>query len=205
MTAAFPNLPLVSLLSAATAVAVLSVLLAYMDLAAESWANPLDRRVSRLLVLHRTKDETKAMHLFSQLGGPIGIPLAALLGTAGFLRQGQTQAAELFILTLGAAAAYVLLMKLITARKRPSLRVLEHERTFSFPSAHSLLSTFVYGSLVMFFYTGLSPVPFILVALLLLAIGTSRIYLGCHYLSDVIAGILAGGVWTGIFIYLSRA
>ena len=78
---------------------------------------------------------------------------------------------------------------------------------FSFPSGHSMGSMTYYGFLIYLVlrskrkpYSKLSLG--ILFCLVILLIGISRIYLGVHYPSDVLAGYMAGGVWLVICISL---
>jgi undecaprenyl-diphosphatase len=62
-------------------------------------------------------------------------------------------------------------------------------KTHSFPSGHACGSAVAYGAIAA--VTG-SPVIAIVVTVLVLLIGISRIYLGAHYPSDVVAGWLIG-------------
>lgn len=72
--------------------------------------------------------------------------------------------------------------------------------TYSFPSGHALFSLCFYGALALIFAKHLRSkfsqrVLWIGAALLVLCIGASRVYLGVHYPTDVLAGYLAGGAW----------
>lgn len=95
-------------------------------------------------------------------------------------------------------------LKLMIQRPRP-LFALVSDTTFSFPSGHTSASVFFYGFLVYYIRRKLpaeSPwrTPLVCVfAVLPLLIGVSRIYLGIHYISDVLAGALIGG----IFLYFA--
>src|SRR6185369_17932911 len=81
--------------------------------------------------------------------------------------------------------------------------------TYSFPSGHSLFSFCFYGVLAGLLTRRLkSRVARVLIwicaALLVSAIGLSRIYLGVHYPSDVIAGYLAASLWVSTLVALDH-
>lgn len=81
------------------------------------------------------------------------------------------------------------------------------ETGYSFPSGHSLIAVVVYG-LLGYFVMGLfrkriaRRVVVVLTALLILAIGVSRVYVGVHYPTDVLAGWTAGIPWLLACIWL---
>jgi membrane-associated phospholipid phosphatase len=95
-------------------------------------------------------------------------------------------------------------MKLGFRRERPFFPdPLATESTFSFPSGHALVSLAVYGSIALLLARGISSPPRRLLVLggaglLVLAIGFSRLYLGVHFLSDVLAGFAAGTAWLAL-------
>lgn len=95
-------------------------------------------------------------------------------------------------------------MKLGFKRDRPFFPdPLATERTFSFPSGHALVSLAVYGSIALVLARVVStPARRALLlggtAVLVLAIGFSRLYLGVHFLSDVLAGYAAGAAWLAL-------
>jgi undecaprenyl-diphosphatase len=78
----------------------------------------------------------------------------------------------------------------------------------SFPSGHTLGSTIVYGALVLVFLPAVSrrwrPLLAGVAALLVLVIGLTRIALGVHFLTDVLAGWLLGVAWLGVTAYAFR-
>lgn len=98
------------------------------------------------------------------------------------------------------------LLKLFFHRARPTL--LPHmvtEHSFSFPSGHATASTLLYGTLIfvmaLFFKEKKSRlIAQIIVDILILSIVISRVYLGVHYPSDVLAGVLLGSSWL-LFTY----
>jgi membrane protein DedA with SNARE-associated domain/membrane-associated phospholipid phosphatase len=98
------------------------------------------------------------------------------------------------------------LLKDIFQRPRPHFaHPLVVETSYSFPSGHAMESFVAYGMLAYLFVIALrsweARVAVICgAALLVVLIGFSRMYLGVHYFSDVIAGYAAGGVWLSALI-----
>lgn len=96
------------------------------------------------------------------------------------------------------------LIKFIVKRPRP-LAGLILEKGFSFPSGHSLSAVFFYGFLIYFVSkyiknTKLKRILQVLIIVIILLIGFSRIYLGVHFVSDVIAGFVLGSIILIVFI-----
>ena len=104
-------------------------------------------------------------------------------------------------------AGITFFMKNIFGRARPNDLVMILESGYSFPSGHSSSSMAFYGFLAYLVYKSnlLKYKKIILVTLLLslvLLIGMSRIYLGVHYATDVLAGFMVGLIYLMIFILL---
>lgn len=96
---------------------------------------------------------------------------------------------------LGIAAILNFLLKNILQRPRPTEYRLIQESGYSFPSGHSMVSMAFYGFLIYLIYKKVKnkKVKWSLIcilSILIVAIGISRIYLGVHYTSDVLAGFL---------------
>ncbi len=88
-----------------------------------------------------------------------------------------------------------ILLKRILQRPRPTEFRLIDETGYSFPSGHSMISMAFYGYLIYLIYkyvknTKLKWSLITLLIILIVSIGVSRIYLGVHYTSDVLAGFL---------------
>lgn len=108
------------------------------------------------------------------------------------------------VLNLIIATALNFILKNIVQRPRPTeFRIIE-ETGYSFPSGHSMVSMAFYGYLIYLTYKYIKNkyLKFgiiTLLSLLIISIGISRIYLGVHYTSDVIAGFLLSIAYLIIF------
>lgn len=97
------------------------------------------------------------------------------------------------------------LLKDFFQRERPTIHRLAEEVGYSFPSGHSMAAFALYGAFVYLLWkhvnsrTGRALLAAI-GAIIVFAIGISRIYLGVHYPSDVVGGYFASWVWLGLMI-----
>jgi len=112
------------------------------------------------------------------------------------------------VLTLLGNLIFVSLVKTILARPRPILaNALVFEESYSYPSGHALIAITMYGLLVIYLFTFVkSPVirriSLITGIVLIFLIGFSRIYLGAHWPSDVLASYLIGICWLSLILFL---
>lgn len=99
-------------------------------------------------------------------------------------------------------------IKQIIKRPRPIGINLIKEGGYSFPSGHSATSMAFYGLLIYLVYKYvnnklLKTIIIVLLSLIILMIGTSRIYLGVHFASDVLAGFILGLLFLLVFISIA--
>ncbi len=113
-------------------------------------------------------------------------------------------------LTIGLASVINQAVKAFVARERPALLepiVVEHG--FSFPSGHAALGMVAYGVLGVLIMRSRLPLAVrrgivVMLGILILLIGVSRIWLGVHYPTDVLAGWTAGAVVVLVYAQLTR-
>jgi undecaprenyl-diphosphatase len=180
-------------------------------LAHRSATFPGDLAFTRALQSHRSPAVAGLMVAVSWLGF---LPQVAVLGgmvvVALFLRGLRWEAAALLFAACGAGLMAV--VKLIVGRPRPSadlVQVFGWLSTSSFPSGHAMQFTAFGGFLGFLVYSWLEPswgrrVLLIALAALIVLVGPSRIYLGQHWLSDVIGGYLLGSLWLALTLQFYR-
>jgi len=84
------------------------------------------------------------------------------------------------------------------------------EHTFSFPSGHTLFSLVLIGTLLWLLFPALSKHPAArwaataIGAVLVVAVASSRVYLGYHWTTDVLASLLLGTAWLGTVWLIDR-
>lgn len=105
-----------------------------------------------------------------------------------------------FIIGIGGGGLLTKLLKYYYGRERPSIDETIDAIGYSFPSGHSMGSLIFYGFLSYFIFRSdirkkLKWAALFICGVFIIFIGTSRVYLGAHYPSDVIAGYLAGSIW----------
>lgn len=96
------------------------------------------------------------------------------------------------------------IIKRIVERPRPEQFRIVEETGYSFPSGHSMVSMAFYGLFIYFIYKEVKNkyikwISIILLSILIILIGISRIYLGVHYASDVIAGFCLSLAYLALF------
>lgn len=172
---------------------------------------PVDVAVAVGLAEARTEPLTKLFSLITALGDVwFCIFAASLICLFLYASKQKRFVPELFIISLGSALT-VWMMKLFFAMPRPTDPIaLMTIDSFSFPSGHAAAAATLYGFLLwMMVGTGkidrmrtlFAGIFFFIIVL----VGFSRLYLGVHYLSDVIAGYIVGFAWVMIGISLARS
>jgi membrane-associated phospholipid phosphatase len=165
-----------------------------------------DASVRAAVHRHATPARTRVMIATSFLGGD-GLVIGALLAIIVFLRLRWRRAALWLLTTIAGATVMDVTLKYAFHRPRPVPFFVTVPHTYSFPSGHSLYSFCFYGVMAgLLAHRTQSRLLRILIwtcaGVLIALIGLSRIYLGVHYPSDVIAGYLAATLWVSTMIAL---
>lgn len=156
-----------------------------------------DRQILALLHAHTTPGLDRLALALTAAGDPLPMGILTGLLTLGLALWGTRPKAWFFGLSVGGAMALNLLVKVLFARPRPALWLsLKPAVYFSFPSGHAMGAAAVAAALgfLLWQWRGhwLGWVPG---ALLALGVGWSRVYLGVHYPSDVLAGWMGAVGW----------
>jgi membrane-associated phospholipid phosphatase len=195
-------------------VVVLTLLSAevYNSVVDQDGVSGLDRPALQLAKEYRNPGLDSAVTAFTNVGGGIGMPILASLLVAWLIYVSRSW--RPLILVGGAAAVSVTATsvgKTLLGRTRPDHidAVPPFEFSPSFPSGHTLNTTVVISIVVYlvcleFRKTSARTWVIIAGAVFIIAMGLSRVFLGHHWLTDVMAAWLIGAAWVGVVILAHR-
>jgi len=159
----------------------------------------VDQGVYQLLQGLRTPWGDRIMVFFTEMGDGVVIALVAVAVLAWLLWRRNWRVAGYWAGAVGFGQLAAALIKLVLQRPRPLADLYDGLSTYAFPSGHAIMSMVVYGFLAVLVARSFS-VPrrwlvYAVATLLICAIALSRLYLGAHWLSDVIGGLSLGLAW----------
>jgi len=168
----------------------------------QGWTDPIDT-VIREAIQSRDAPGLLRFAIGITNGGELVLQLLLFVPAAIYLRlyTGRWRPPMLLLANLGGVWILNTALKDLYRRDRPTIRHLVEAGGYSFPSGHAMSSAAFYGMIGYLLWKAyrrswqgawLFPA---LAALLVLIIGWSRVYLGVHFPSDVLAGYAAGGFW----------
>lgn len=162
----------------------------------------IDRPVLDWLGGHRSATLTGVVTAVTNLGGAVFLtPAVAITAIVVARRLRSWRPIWISALTLGGVQLLVFSIKVFIARPRPDPTIPEvFARGFSFPSGHAASSLVGYVTIAWLICMvtprgTLRATVWLTAALLTFAIGLSRVYLGVHYPTDVVAGWILGITW----------
>ncbi|MGI8998576.1 MAG: phosphatase PAP2 family protein [Candidatus Limnocylindria bacterium] len=172
--------------------------------------DPFDRAVLEMVRAEGLRAFFAPLRWITELGSTGAVTAIAIVTLLVGILIGPWRHGLAGALTIGAASPLTQAVKAFVARERPEvLESIVVERGFSFPSGHAVLSMVAYGVLAILITRSRLPLNVrrgIISGLtvLILLIGLSRIWLGVHYPTDVLAGWAAGAVIVLLYARLTR-
>lgn len=169
--------------------------------------NPLDDIVASFAIGIRNDKLTKIMRLFTNISSSYSLIVITILITLIAFIKHKRLPINTIINIINLISVFLLsqLFKLIFRRPRPTGEFLTNASGFSYPSGHTMVS-FAFFTFIAYALSErlnnklLKLIIKIGTPILILLIGFSRIYLGVHYLTDIIAGYLMGMAYLMIFL-----
>lgn len=170
------------------------------QVAEEIWKKggfPGDVPILRFINRHASPPLDTVMLLFSRIGAPVPMLLFFLAIVGALVLWRRRGDALFFVIAVGGAMAINYSAKLLFRRDRPDLwPSLATEHDFSFPSGHAMGSMAVIAALIILAWPTRWRWPVVASGgLFVLLVGLSRLYLGVHFPSDVLAGWGASLAW----------
>ena len=184
----------------------------YESVAENDGISRLDQPALDAAITLRTPTNTELATGFTHLGGPIGMTVIASLITVAMVWRWRSRTP--LVLMLIATAGSLLMTnvgKVIVGRARPPLSeaVPPYEYAFSFPSGHTLNSTVIAGVVAYLLLrrlrtTWARALTVVLAVVWTVMMGLSRVFLGHHWLTDVVFAWLLGTAWLALIITAHR-
>lgn len=163
-----------------------------------------DNKIERIIAHLRNPLATRFFLSVTHLGGPIAITLLTCTLLILLLVSEEVNLAKGLIVAVAGSALLDVIVKYSSGRVRPRIiKALTVELTPSFPSGHTIATTTLYGFSAYVFcilFPASSATTLVVASAvgIILAVSLSRLYLGVHYTTDILAGYVVGVV----FIFL---
>jgi len=193
--------------AACFALSILSFVAIVDSLSGKGTLFDLDLKINAYTIKVANPGLTAFLGAISDLGSIyLVVMVAVIVGAILFIRKNWWRLLALF-LAVGIGQAVLNILKVAFQRPRPKTEMFVF--SYSFPSGHVFSATVIYGFCIYLTFRFINN-PVIkwivsaLLALLILLIGFSRIYLGVHWLSDTLAGYVTGFAWLLFCIFLAK-
>jgi undecaprenyl-diphosphatase len=179
------------------------------DVLAREELSRADPRVNAFVLGHRTGWLTTIMQTATWLGSSaVIVPL--LLATSVYLLRACRDLraiAHLWAALGGSLILFEAFKSMVGRARPPAAQMILHAGGYAYPSGHTTQAIAVWGLLAFLAVTGRSPrarrartAVLTIAAAVILLVGASRIYLGVHWLTDVLAGYALGATWLALVV-----
>jgi undecaprenyl-diphosphatase len=163
-----------------------------------------DLQLSNWLHAHGSPWLTKAMFVATALGSTVVVTIITVALALYLLWRKRRYWFAALVSTVAGASLLNRLLKFIFHRARPHFNdpILTLD-SYSFPSGHTMMATALYGCVAVLLIAHLADwrqraLVVVAAGLLVVLVGFSRIYLGAHYLSDVLGALAEGLAWLSL-------
>jgi membrane-associated phospholipid phosphatase len=174
------------------------------DVASADTITVLDLNVAHWFHAHANPALTEFTLFITDIHGVLGITVLSVLTELVFIWKREWYWLLALAVSVAGGMLINVLVKYAFHRARPSFDdPLLTLTTYSFPSGHTAGSMLFYGVLTAYLVCHIRSwrwrIPVVVIAVLIvIAVGTSRIYLGAHYLSDVLAAVAESIAWLAL-------
>ncbi|MEJ2132538.1 MAG: phosphatase PAP2 family protein, partial [Gammaproteobacteria bacterium] len=161
-----------------------------------------DQSLYELLQSLRTPWGDRLMVVMTQLGDAIVITAIAITVFAWLAWRRAWRTMGYWAAAICFGQLTTTMLKSVLERARPETGLYEGVSAYSFPSGHATMSTVTFGLLAVLVARDLSPerrwLPYAVATSIVSLIALSRMYLGAHWLSDVVGGVSLGLAWVSL-------
>lgn len=162
----------------------------------------VDQTILRTINEHSSPVLDQFFLVITNFGGTIAVVHITAITLALLMARKQYKHATIVAAAVGGAALINVVLKLIFERARPDLwEQFIVETSYSFPSGHAMISSVLaFAAIAVFWKTKWRLAVIISASLFTILIGFSRLYLGVHYPTDVLAGWFVSAAWALVVV-----
>lgn len=156
----------------------------------------IDKVVFDNIIKIKNTPLTGFLYVITQLASTIGTFALLLIISFIFIKHKSFSDFKYVIINVASGVVLMYVIKNIIRRIRPTWKWIT-QGGFSYPSGHTISSVLLYGTLILLINKKISNIKVkriltIILSIMIILTGISRIYFGVHYLSDVLGSILLG-------------
>ncbi|WP_137598113.1 phosphatase PAP2 family protein [Paucilactobacillus kaifaensis] len=164
------------------------------------WVKSLDMNLIQQIRFPQTDWKSMLLTWYTTFFNTLPMTIIVIIGSIIFALEHRINATLFFLLVPGIGSLINHFIKAIVARPRPTLDQLMHYGGYSFPSGHAIGATLILGSVIVLvqYYVIVKWQRWLtntILILMIILVGYSRVYVGVHYPSDVLAGFCLGYIF----------